>query len=78
MYTMVKTRRNKTRRGGRRNNNNNKPSSLKHQTGTRRLFNRSPVAVRTVFNNVVNRKPNNKTMHKNGSKRNFSPMAVRR
>jgi hypothetical protein len=74
---MVKTRRNKTRRA-RRNNNNNKPSSLKHQTGTRRLFNRPATAVRTVFNNVANRKPNNKTMYKNGSKRNFSPMAVRR
>ena len=77
MYTMVKTRRNKTRRGGRRNNNN-KPSSLKHQMGTRRLFNKPSSAVRTVFNNVVNRKPNNKTMHKNGSKRNFSPMTIRR
>jgi hypothetical protein len=75
---MVKTRRNNTRRGGRRNNNNNKPSSLKHQTGTRRLFNKPSSAVRTVFNNVVNRKPNNKTMYKNGSKRNFLPMVVRR
>ena len=75
---MANTRRNKTRRGGRRNNNNNKPSLLKHQMGTRRLFNKPSSAVRTVFNNVVNRKPNNKTMHKNGSKRNFSPMVVRR